>query len=66
MVNTVHQNPLSNSKQTTPVFNNNFIEEFIGRMKRIHTEDLGKDISLLKINATSTKTICMGFFISAN
>lgn len=35
-------------------------------MKGIHAESLGKDISDLKINATFTKTICMGFFITAN
>ena len=66
VVNTVHQNPLS--KQSSPVFNNSFIEEFVARMKRIFAESNLKDISKmeLRINNTSVKTICMGFFISAN
>ena len=66
VVNTVHQNPLS--KQSSPVFNNSFIQEFVGRMKRIYAEANPKDPNKaeLKVNNTSTKTICMGFFISAN
>lgn len=66
VVNTVHQNPLT--KQNSPVFNNSFIEEFVARMKRIRAENTGTDpnVSDLKINSTSIKTVCMGFFITAN
>lgn len=66
VVNTVHQNPLT--KQSSPVFNNNFIEEFIARMKALYSENTMEDTEKLelKINYTSTKTICMGFFITAN
>lgn len=65
-VNTVHQNPLT--KQNSLVFNNSFIEEFVTRMKRLHTENSIQNAnkSELKINTTSTKTVCMGFFITAN
>lgn len=35
-------------------------------MKKIHAETQKKDVSDLKINTTATKTVCMGFFLTAN
>ncbi len=55
-----------NAKIKAPVFNNSFVEEFVTRMKRIFCENTGKDVGEFKINNTSIKTVCMGFFITAN
>lgn len=35
-------------------------------MKKIYADTQKKDGSDLKINNTSTKTVCMGFFLTAN
>ena len=62
-LNNLQQNPFM--KTNTPVFNQSFTDEFLVRVKNIHKERFS-GAEDLKINNTSVRAICMGFFLTAN
>lgn len=62
-LNTFQQNPFS--KSSTPVFSQSYADEFVGRMKELFA-DRYSNKGELKINSTSVRAVCMGFFLTAN
>lgn len=62
-LNNLQQNPFA--KNNTTVFNQSFAEEFINRIQNLY-RDRFPTSEPLKINSTSIRAICMGFFLTAN
>ena len=63
-MNNLQQNPFAKNGGVS-VFKQSFAEEFVARVKIVHGQRFAMS-GELKINATSVRAICMGFFLTAN